>query len=72
MPTINLTQDAYNALQAANRPDETLSETIHRLTNEPSLLELAGTLDDDQAQALRDAIQERRDRRMDGLDSRDN
>ncbi|WP_137197636.1 antitoxin VapB family protein [Halalkalirubrum salinum] len=60
---IEISEEAYERLDARRSPDETFSAVILRLTAERSLLELAGILSDDEADALRDAIQERRDRR---------
>mgnify|MGYP000277157267 CR=1 FL=1 len=61
--SIRLSDDAYERLAAHKREDETFSEVVLRLAGERSLLELAGILDDEEADALRDAVDERRERR---------
>lgn len=66
--SIRLSEEAYERLAAHKRADETFSEVVLRLAGERSLLELAGILSDDEADALRDAIQERRERRMTELE----
>ncbi|WP_176697320.1 hypothetical protein [Halorubrum sp. SD626R] len=43
-------------------------EAYDRLAGERSLLELTGILSDDEADALREAVEERRDRRAAELD----
>jgi predicted CopG family antitoxin len=66
--SIRLSEDAYERLAAHKREDETFSDVVLRLAGERSLLELAGVLDDDDADALRAAVDERRDRRSEELD----
>jgi predicted CopG family antitoxin len=66
--SIRLSEEAYNRLAAHKREDETLSDVVLRLAGERSLLELAGILSDDEADALREAVEERRDRRAAELD----
>lgn len=66
--SIRLSEEAYERLAAHKRADETFSEVVLRLAGERSLLELAGILSDDEADALRDAIKERRERRMTELE----
>jgi len=61
--SIRLSDDAYEHLAAHKREGETFSDVVLRLAGERSLLELAGILDDEEAVALRDAIEERRARR---------
>ena len=65
---IRLSDDAYERLAAHKAEDETFSEVVLRLAGERSLLELAGILDDEEADALRDAVDERRERRHDDLE----
>lgn len=60
--TIRLSQDAYERLAAHKREDETFSDVVLRLAGERSLLELAGILSDEDADALEEAIEERRRR----------
>jgi predicted CopG family antitoxin len=66
--SIRLSEEAYERLVAHKREDETFSEVVLRLAGERSLLELAGVLTDDEADALRDAVEERRDRRTTELE----
>jgi predicted CopG family antitoxin len=66
--SIRLSEEAYDRLAAHKRDDETFSEVVLRLAGERSLLELAGILGDEEADALRDAIAERRERRAEELD----
>ena len=65
---IRLSDDAYERLAAHKREDETFSDVVLRLASERSLLELAGILSDEEADALADAIEERRERRQAELD----
>lgn len=66
--SIRLSEEAYERLAAHKREDETFSEVVLRLAGERSLLELAGILSDEEADALRDAIDERRERRAEELE----
>lgn len=66
--SIRLTDEAYQRLAAEKEADETFSEVVLRLAGERSLLELAGILDEDQAEALTTAIEDRRERRRDALE----
>lgn len=66
--SIRLSEDAYERLAAHKRADETFSDVVLRLAGERSLLELAGILDDDEADAMREAVEERRDRRSKALE----
>jgi len=61
--SIRLSEDAYERLAAHKGEDETFSEVVLRLAGERSLLELAGILSDEEAASLRDAVDERRERR---------
>ncbi|WP_460923193.1 antitoxin VapB family protein [Salinarchaeum chitinilyticum] len=67
--SIRLSEDAYERLAAHKREDETFSDVVLRLAGERSLLELRGLLDDEEADALRDAVEERRKRRTGELDA---
>ncbi|NHN40917.1 hypothetical protein G9C85_04610 [Halorubellus sp. JP-L1] len=66
--SIRLSEDAYERLAAHKREGETFSDVVLRLAGERSLLELAGILDDDDADAMRAAVDERRERRSDELE----
>jgi predicted CopG family antitoxin len=65
--SIRLTDSAYERLAAHKRADETFSEVVMRLAGERSLVELAGILSDEEADAMEEAIRERRGRRRDEL-----
>lgn len=67
--SIRLTEEAYERLEAHKSDDETFSDVVLRLAGERSLLELAGILSDEQANSLETAIEERRERRHDELES---
>jgi len=67
--SIRLSEDAYERLAAHKREDETFSDVVLRLAGERSLLELGGILSDDEADAMRDAVEERRTRREDDLEN---
>lgn len=67
--SIRLSEDAYERLAAHKGDDETFSEVVLRLAGERSLLELAGTLSDEDADAVRDAVEERRERRERDLEA---
>ena len=60
--SIRLSEDAYERLEAHKGEDETFSDVVLRLAGERSLQELAGILDDEAADAVRQAVEERRDR----------
>ncbi|WP_435065118.1 antitoxin VapB family protein [Halobaculum sp. EA56] len=66
--SIRLSEAAYERLVSHKREDETFSDVVLRLAGERSLSELAGILSDEEANALRDAVEERRARRKGELD----
>jgi predicted CopG family antitoxin len=66
--SIRLSDEAYDRLAAHKREDETFSEVVLRLAGERSLLELADILTDEEADALREAVRERRARRSEHLE----
>jgi len=66
--SIRLSEEAYDRLAAHKREDETFSDVVMRLAGERSLLELAGLLSDEEADELRSAVEERRERRRGELD----
>jgi len=68
--SIRLSEEAYERLAAHKRDDETFSDVVLRLAGERSLLDLAGILSDEEADAVRDAVAERRERRRSGLEER--
>ena len=66
--SIRLSEEAYERLAARKEDDETFSEVVLRLAGERSLLDIAGILDDEAADSLRDAVDERRERRARDLE----
>lgn len=66
--SIRLSEDAYERLAAHKREDETFSDVVLRLAGERSLVEIAGILSDDEADAMREAVEERRARREEDLE----
>lgn len=58
--TITITEEAYHALAAQKKPQESFSEVIKRTFKKHTLLDLAGTLTREQADELRKHIAGRR------------
>jgi predicted CopG family antitoxin len=61
--SIRLSEEAYERLAAHKRENETFSDVVLRLAGERSLLDIAGVLSDDEADAVREAVEERREQR---------
>jgi predicted CopG family antitoxin len=59
--TVRLDEDVYERVRSRKRDNETFSEAIDRLTGGSSLLDLEGTLSDEEADDLREAIEESRE-----------
>lgn len=55
--TIRLDEDVYERLKAKKRDDETFSEAVDRLTEDWSLLDLAGTYTDSEAREHRKLLE---------------
>lgn len=55
---VRLDEDVYERVKNEKRDDETFSEAIERLIGGASLLELVGILSDDEAEAMREAIED--------------
>jgi len=66
--SIRLSEEAYERLAAHKHDDETFSEVVLRLAGERSLLELAGVLTDEEAEAVREAVADRREHRREELE----
>jgi len=66
--TIRLDDEAYERLASRKREGESFSDVVKRVAGERSLLELAGILSNEEADALEAAIAERRERREDELE----
>jgi predicted CopG family antitoxin len=63
--TISLADDAYAGLASMRRPGESFSDVVRRLTRRTSLLDLAGTLPPEAAQAVAAAVEANRNERLD-------
>lgn len=73
---VRLDEDVYAFIEAHKREDESVSEAVERLIQPPSLRELAGILDEDEAEEWLEAIERSRQAQLeaeDGLfETRDN
>ncbi|MGQ4556595.1 antitoxin VapB family protein [Halobellus sp. GM3] len=56
--SVRLDEDTYAYIEAHKREDETFSEAVDRLTHRPSVTDLAGLLDREDVDTMRDAIEE--------------
>jgi predicted CopG family antitoxin len=63
--TIRLDDDVYKRVRAHKRDDETFSEAIDRLIGGASLLDLVGTVSDQEAAEMREAIERSRQAGLD-------
>lgn len=54
--TIRVSEELHARIKAHRKEGETLNDTLHRLIRGPSLLELAGLLDEEEADSLEAAI----------------
>lgn len=53
---VRLDEDVYERIKSEKRPDETFSDAVDRLIGGSSLLDLAGILNDEEADEFRRAI----------------
>lgn len=60
--TITITEDAYTRLAILKSPGESFSEVVCRITGSTSLLDLAGILSSEEADALEASIKKNRTR----------
>jgi predicted CopG family antitoxin len=58
---VRLDDDTYEYIEAQKRSGESFSEAIQRLVEPPSLLKLAGILSDEEANEMREAVEESRE-----------
>lgn len=65
---VRLDEDVYERIRSKKRPDETFSEAIDRLTGGASLLELRGILSDEEAEEMREAIDDADDAAREDID----
>lgn len=68
--TINVSVQAYEAMAAAKQPGESFSELALRTFRPTSLLDLAGTLSDAQADEWKRTLAEARRRSVEETDAR--
>ncbi|MUV90130.1 hypothetical protein GJ629_09705 [Halapricum sp. CBA1109] len=70
--TIGIREEVYERLDARKRDDESFTEFVDRLLDEttPDWREGFGTLDGDEAAALREAVEQSRERTGEGLADR--
>ena len=64
--TVRLEEKVYEHVRSQKRDDETFSEAIDRLTGGASLLDLEGTLEDEEAEDVREAIEKSREADIQG------
>jgi predicted CopG family antitoxin len=55
---VRLDDDVYEQIESEKRDDETFSEAIERLIGGSSLLDLVGILSDEEAEEMRDMLEE--------------
>lgn len=60
--TISLDEEAYERLKAHKREGESFSEVVKRIAGERSWKEVAGTLSEEEAGELEEAVEEGRGR----------
>ena len=65
---VRLTEEAYERLKSRKLESESFSDTVERLAGERSLLDLVGILTEEEAEEMRDAIEEGEERSRDRLD----
>lgn len=58
--TISITEEAYERLKVEKKENESFTDVINRVTGRRSLLELAGILNDNEADELRKHIKDMR------------
>ncbi|MFU8869963.1 antitoxin VapB family protein [Natronococcus sp.] len=65
---VRLTEEAYQRLKSRKQEGESFSDTVERIAGERSLLDLAGILSDEEAEEMREAIDERETQSRERLD----
>lgn len=56
--TVNLSEDAYQRLKSLKREGESFSDVVNRLTGKFALLDLVGTLTEEEAELMREAARD--------------
>jgi predicted CopG family antitoxin len=57
---ISISEEAYERLAALKRPNESFTEVINRLARKRSILELVGTLTEEEGEEMRRSLEELR------------
>jgi predicted CopG family antitoxin len=65
---ISISESAYRKLKALKKENESFTDAVNRLTEERSLLEIAGILSDEEADDIRDNVEGLRDRSRDRVE----
>ncbi len=60
--TIRVSEEYHRFLKAHNRDDETMEETLKRLTGGPDPRAVAGILSEESAEEMREAVENLRER----------
>ena len=55
--TVDVDEETYERIEAERREGESLSEAYDRLAGEASLLDLVGTITDEEAEEMKEAIE---------------
>ncbi len=66
--TINLTEEAYTRLRNLKRRGESFSDVVNRITGKHHLADIVGVLSDEEAEVMRDHVEESRERTRERLD----
>jgi hypothetical protein len=65
--TIRVSEDFHRWVKAHNRGDETMEQTLRRLTRGPNPEDIAGFLTDEEARVAKESVEELRERDADRL-----
>jgi hypothetical protein len=60
--TIRVSEEYYAWLRAQNREDETMEETLRRMTRGPNPEDVAGLLAEDEVEGAKEAVKDLRNR----------
>jgi predicted CopG family antitoxin len=65
---ISISESAYRKLKALKKENESFTDAVNRLTEERSLLEIAGILSNEEADDISDNVEGLRDRSRDRVE----